>query len=121
VPHLPQRVPYRMLVMDRDLDEIVASQNRMLDRDGQQGGKLTDAQLKAFLQQQQFLSLRVLAAHGIPRLVIRHADVLQQPAAVARQVADFLGLPLDVAAMARAVDVGLYRERQSKAVRAVRG
>jgi hypothetical protein len=51
LPYLPQRVPYRVVVMDRDLDEIVASQTRMLKRDQQQGGKLTDAQLKAFLHQ----------------------------------------------------------------------
>jgi tetratricopeptide (TPR) repeat protein len=120
VPHLPQRVSCRVIVMDRDLDEIVASQHRMLERDNQQRAKLSDEQLKAFLRQQLTHAARLLTAHEVPMLVIRHTDVLTRPAAIAQQVVDFLGRPLDVSAMAHAVDVELYRERATDAAIAAR-
>jgi tetratricopeptide (TPR) repeat protein len=120
VPHLPQRVPCRVIVMDRDLDEIVASQHRMLERDNQQGAKLSDESLKTFLRQQVTHAARLLKAHEVPTLVVRYPDVLQQPAVIAQTVADFLGLPLDVAAMGRAVDRELYRERAADTATAAR-
>jgi hypothetical protein len=111
VPHLPQRAACRVIMMNRDLDEIVASQHRMLDRGHQESAKLTDAQLKSFLRQQLTLAVNLLQAHGVPTLVVSHAEAVQQPNAVASRIQEFLGRPLDVAAMGAVVDARLYRER----------
>lgn len=40
VPFLPQECPYRIVFIERDLEEIVASEEKMLDRVGHNGGKL---------------------------------------------------------------------------------
>jgi hypothetical protein len=117
IPHLPQRVACRVIVMNRDLDEIVASQHRMLDRGNQESAKLTDAQLKTFLKQQLALAVNLLGAHGVPTLVVSHAETLQQPELIAARVQDFLGRPLELSAMSRVVDSMLYRERAAAAAR----
>lgn len=111
IPHLPQRLAFRVIVMNRDLDEIVASQHRMLERGHQESAKLADAQLKTFLRQQLTLAVNLLQAHGVPTLLVSHAEALQQPELVASRVQDFLGRPLELSAMSRVVDSMLYRER----------
>jgi hypothetical protein len=44
-------------------------------------------------------------------LEVAYAEVVAHPGEQARRIADFLGGSLDVAAMARAVDASLYRNR----------
>jgi tetratricopeptide (TPR) repeat protein len=120
VPFLPQQVPCRVIVMDRNLEEIVSSQRQMLRRTGLNTGKLGDPQLKMFLTQQLNIARSVLKIHGVPTLVVPHDEVLRDPDAVARRVAEFVGRPLDVHAMAAAVDPRLLRERAAT-VAAVEG
>ena len=115
IPHLPQRVACRVIVMNRDLDEIVASQHRMLERGHQESAKLTDAQLKTFLRQQLAIAIKLLEAHGVPTMVVSYAEALQQPALIAERVQDFLGRPLELSAMSRVVNSMLYRERAATA------
>jgi predicted AlkP superfamily phosphohydrolase/phosphomutase/tetratricopeptide (TPR) repeat protein len=110
LPLLPQDCQYRVLLMERDLDEVVSSQGRMLDRLGREGGNLDDDQLRRALTRHLEYSRQALAAHRIPVLTIRYADGLQEPAATARRVAAFLRRDLDEAAMAQAVAPALYRE-----------
>jgi len=44
-------------------------------------------------------------------LNLEHGNVICQPDVEARRIRDFLGLALDVAAMARSVEPALYRQR----------
>jgi hypothetical protein len=47
---------------------------------------------------------------------VDYPEVVANPLAEAKRISAFLGGRLDVEAMASAVDTGLYRNRQSKAV-----
>ena len=118
IPHLPQRLDYRVILMERDLDEIVASQRRMLQRAQHEAAHLGEAQLRLFLQQQFRAAVALLRAHRVPTLVVPHVEAYRDPALVATRVAEFLGRPLDIGAMTRTVDAELYRERGSGQARA---
>jgi hypothetical protein len=110
VPFMPQGEPYRVILMNRDLDEVVASQASMLKRLDRQGSSLDAAQLKPLLQQQLARAAALCQAHQVPVLVVEHREAIENPAAVAQRVAEFLGLPLDRKAMAAVVDPTLHRE-----------
>jgi hypothetical protein len=113
VPHLPQGESYRVILVERDLDEISSSQQRMLARLEKSGGALTDAALKDFLAEQNRFALNRLEAHALPSLVLSHAETMRDPQAAAQRIASFIGIeaPDRIAAMAAAVDAELYRER----------
>jgi predicted AlkP superfamily phosphohydrolase/phosphomutase/tetratricopeptide (TPR) repeat protein len=104
--------PYKIIFMERSLDEVLASQDVMLERHGRKGAALTPERLRGIYEQQLAQVDEVLAQRRLPILRIKHADCLRQPAAVAAQVKNFLDLPLDHAAMAATVDKSLYRQRK---------
>jgi hypothetical protein len=47
----------------------------------------------------------------VKALRVPYHDVLSKPEETGQQVVDFLGLPLDIDAMAQQVDASLYRNR----------
>ncbi len=114
VPFLPQATPYRVILVERDLDEILASQTRMLERLERQGANLDATRLRQVFSQQLRTAKRVLEAHAVPVLVLRYADILANPARAAANLAEFLEMDLDRAAIERAVDAQLYRERAKR-------
>ena len=111
VPFLPQQERYRMVFMQRNIKEIVSSQNRMLDRLEKQGGDIEDNRLQEIFMQQAFVAGQLVLGHGNPLLPVSYASAVEDPEKVARQVAEFLGMELDIAAMVAAVDSSLHREK----------
>jgi hypothetical protein len=116
VTWLPEDANYDVIVMERDLDEVLASQQQMLIRRGTagDGGETPRARetLTAHLAQlDRFLSRRTC----FRSLRVSHRETIDDPAGSAARVARFLGRRLDVAAMAAAVDRELYRNRAGTA------
>ncbi len=110
LPMLPKQ-RYRIIFVDRDLDEVVRSQRAMLDRSGKAGAKLSDEQLKdAFTKQTRAIG-EMLEATQIPVIKVRHRDCIHESATVATKINQFLGSGLNEEAMAAAVDLDLYRQR----------
>ena len=111
---LPEDFNYQVIFMERDLDEILASQRRMLERSNKNEVKpIEDAQLrrdyqahlaavKGWLNSQDWLSV----------LFISYNQVLHDPLAAFKKVDAFLEPRLDVAAMVQVVDPTLYREQK---------
>ena len=111
LPQLPLGRDYRVILMRRDLDEILMSQRKMLDRHGRAGAALTDAQLKVIYAGQLQQVLRWLAdpAHAIGTLEVDYGAMTCNPLETARAVKAFLGLQLDEHAMTAAVNPSLHR------------
>lgn len=115
LPHLPAGPAYRVVLLDRDLGEVLASQRRMLDRLGRPAAD--DAVLaSAYRRHMDRARGWIERTPGAVGLDLAHADVIADPAAAAARLAGFLrddGLDaaLDPAAMAAAVDPSLHRER----------
>lgn len=101
---------YRIVFMERPLDEVLASQQTMLLRGG---AKPADAALlrKAFETQLSQLDAWIATQPLLTVLRMPYHRVLREPAAVAQALDGFLGGGLDRAAMADAVDPSLHRER----------
>ncbi len=109
--YLPSDETYRVVFMDRDLREIVRSQRAMLDRLGKKGGRLSDSRMMQTLDAQVAKVERMLDRRpDMDVLFVDYHEVLEDPDAQARRIAEFIGRDLDVEAMARAVDGSLRRQ-----------
>jgi hypothetical protein len=109
---LPLGEQYRVLFMERDLDEILASQEKMLQRLGRQAAPRQEMKrsyslhlekLAAWLQQQDHI--RVLR--------VSYSDLVMQPKENGVAIGKFLGRELDVDGMVSAVEPTLYRHRKN--------
>jgi hypothetical protein len=112
VKELPDENDYRVLFMRRDLDEVLASQQKMIDRLGSEdSGAAASAMKEAF--RNDIARVRVLSRtrSNFELCEIRYRDAVADPAATSRAVNQFLGGRLDEAAMRAAVDASLYRNR----------
>jgi hypothetical protein len=109
---LPLGRSYRVIFMERPLAEVVASQAEMIRRRGSSGPKLAETAVKAGLQAHLNQVNAWLKTRGdISICRVSYHEVVRNSPRVAETVRDFLGHPLDVAAMARQVDTSLYRQR----------
>ncbi len=111
--HLPATNNYQVLFMNRNLQEVLDSQSKMLSQRGEAGGEVSDAALQKFYET-HLRKVKYFLAHqpGFSALDVTYADVLADPERLAQEVRTFLGAKLDVAGMTGAVDGQLYRNRQ---------
>jgi LPS sulfotransferase NodH len=109
--HLPPGFTYRVLLVLRDLDEVLASQAKLLSVRGHTGRspELLRPVFLRYLEQARSWSDR----RGVPRHEVVYADVLADPDGQTLAVVRFLELDLARSAMAAAVEPDLYRERWS--------
>ena len=113
LPFLPPEYDYRVVFMERDLEEILASQGKMLERQQRKGADLSNERLRETFARQLRQVKKMLAERSIPTLWVAHRDALDRPVEVAARLRAFLlGHDLDEEAMARVVDRDLYRQRQ---------
>jgi hypothetical protein len=93
--------------------EVLASQQRMLDRNGRRGADLSPQRLGELLAAQVRRSLDWAALQPNATLLnIQHRDLIERPAVEARRMNEFLGGRLDEAKMAAVVDPALHRHRR---------
>jgi hypothetical protein len=109
---LPQNNDYHVIFMQRNLDEVILSQNKMLaDREAPQDDGRNE-RVKQLYQTHVEETLRLLRGHrSVTTLVVDYSDTLARPEDTARRVDRFLGGRLDVNRMAAAADPALYRNR----------
>lgn len=112
---LPPDYFYQVIFMNRDLREVLASQNKMLVRRGEATDEEGNEQMARLFEQHLWISKKWLARQSnIEVLQIDYSEVLANPAGEAKKVVDFLGLPPEMASqMALVVDPELYRNRAS--------
>lgn len=112
LPAAPEGREHRVILMVRDLAEVIASQAAMLARGGARGGGLTEEQLAAAYQRELQRARDLLRSRSDFRsLEVAYRDVLADPLGSAEAVARFLGPDLDPDAMAGVVEPDLYRQR----------
>ncbi len=111
---LPNRYSYRVIFMKRELAEVVASQNIMLERRGEGDKRIDDAKVIQMFQKELDKIERWLEGQAnLATLFVDYNRVIQEPRREVAPVNDFLGGMLDIEAMAGVVDSSLYRNRRS--------
>ena len=108
---LPPELNYKIIFMERDLDEVLASQRKMLVNQGQGEENLSDERLGQIFAQQLRQVRKMLADRQISTLFLGYKDVLEDPVEISTQLQAFLGNNLDQQAMRDVVDRNLYRQR----------
>jgi predicted AlkP superfamily phosphohydrolase/phosphomutase/tetratricopeptide (TPR) repeat protein len=110
---LPADLACRVILCERDLEEVLDSQNRMLLRRGQPAS--TPERRRMLKNEYARTVARVKATlvrrPGTQLLVIRHSDAIRDPVVTAEQIRNFLDGGLDVAQMAAVIDPALHRNR----------
>ncbi len=116
--HLPADYHYRVIFMERDIEEILASQERMLERTGKtEENQIPEGKMRQSYQDHLGEIVSWLADKSwIRTITLSYNDILSQPERHFRKVASFLDDIVDPQAMSRVVDPSLYREKISKLI-----
>lgn len=109
--HLPANFRYKVIFMTRDLDEVLASQDKML---GRAGSKPQVGVRESFEKELIKLDQRMEQEPGFDVVKIVYKDVIEKPEDAAKVIAEFLGEELDIEAMTSQVEAKLYRNRVMK-------
>jgi hypothetical protein len=112
IKDLPDENEYRVIFMRRDLDEVLASQEKMIER-LDQGDTAADAEAMKEAYRNDIVRARLLCRKSphMELIEIHYSETVGDPAASARKVNAFLGGRLDEQAMRAAVDKSLYRNK----------
>lgn len=109
---LPETHDYRVIFMQRDLREVIASETTMLLKRGTLAEPPNEQQTLAVYQQHLDKVHRFLANRRcFTTLTLSYREALDRPDQAAKRIRDFVGGRLDVVEMARVADPALYRNR----------
>lgn len=109
---LPPNHQYRVVFMRRRLEEVIASQNVMLERRGKEGGISDDKVLELFRAELDKCYKWLEDQPNIEVLFVSYNDVLEDARPTVDALRDFLGEDLDEKAMLQVVEPTLYRQRK---------
>jgi len=108
---LPDDNFYRVVFMRRHLDEVISSQNKMLDRRGESAIEDRETMAEAYRNHLAAVKILVRKRPNLEMLEFRYDEAVKNPKEAARMVNAFLGGALDERAMAAVIDGELYRNR----------
>jgi hypothetical protein len=109
---LPVGETYRIIFMERDLEEVLRSQEKMLLRLGRTPGPREQIR-RAYEVHLERISEWLGRQRSMTVLRVNYHDLLQRPSEQAERVGEFLRRKLDVANMVTTVDTSLYRNRKT--------
>lgn len=112
--HLPPDYTYRVIFLRREMEEILASQRKMLERRGEEADAVSDEQMAELFERHLAQTMGWLGAQpNVEVLYVSYNEALAEPSAQAERVSRFLDGKLDAQRMAAVVDPALYRQRQT--------
>ena len=112
IKDLPDDNDYRVIFMRRNLDEVLASQNKMIQRLGTEDSTAAEEAMKEAYRN-DIVRTRLLCKNrpNFELIEINYKNTIGDPVATAHSVNAFVGGHLDETAMREAVDSSLYRNR----------
>jgi hypothetical protein len=110
--HLPAENRYQVIFMNRNIDEVLASQKKMLQRRGEAADKVSDeAMADLFAKHLAKTTAWLQAQPNFETLFVDYNRLLADPQPQTHAVNRFLGGALDEERMATVVNPDLYRNR----------
>ena len=116
LPALPPSGAYRVVLMQRAIGEVIASQRVMLERAGVADDGLSESVLRAVLSRQQREAEAWSRDHA-RLLCVEHAELMREPKSICAALSSFVGATDAsdaAAAMAGCIDPALHRQRESE-------
>ena len=107
---LPADEKYKVIFMKRNMDEILSSQNKMLERLGQNPNP-NDGMGELFAKHLDKTFKWLNMQNNFKVLYVSYNDLIQNPLMAIEIVIEFLGIKLDMKKMLGVVDRALYRNR----------
>jgi hypothetical protein len=108
----PERVRYKVVFMRRDLDEVLRSQKKMLDRRGEDDVQSDEQVKELFVAHLEEIENWLRKRGDIDVIFQSYSRMVTEPRQGAEKINQFLGGILDVEAMLSEVDPELYRNRK---------
>ena len=108
---LHQEHRYKVIFMQRDLDEIMVSQSKMLKRDHETLSLSLKEGLESILSE---VKRWVNSNPGVQILNVDYNALIDNPDSQIPKILEFLDLDLDADKMSNAIDASLYRNRLKK-------
>jgi hypothetical protein len=108
---LPNNLSYDIIFMEREIDEVLASQRKMLQRRNETS-TLSDEEMAAQFRD-HLRAVKYWAARqaNMRILYVKYNEMVGNPEKLCKSIADFLEIPLDLKAMQSVPDQSLYRNR----------
>ncbi len=109
--HLPPDYKYNVLFMRRNIEEVLASQAKMLTHRGEESRVDDAAMADLFQKHVNQVKAWMNSQPNLQYLDVDYNSMLRDPIPHVRQINQFLGGRLDEQKMAAVVDHNLYRQR----------
>ena len=109
---LPAEYQYRVVFMQRNINEVLTSQSIMLKRSGKSESAIGDVKLaELFKKQLVEFDQWISAQKNFLIIKVNYQDMITFPKIQCERISKFLGGTLDVDVAAAIVDPFLYRNR----------
>ncbi len=115
LPYLPDGYRYRIIFMRRAMEEVLASQRKMLINRGEDPDKVSDNQMAAIFEKDLQQSEHWINSQAhVTRIDINYKQLIDNPRPLIAKINVFLGSGLDEDKMLGVIDPSLYRQRSAK-------
>jgi hypothetical protein len=109
--YLPHEYHYKIIFMERDLQEVLASQQKML-KNRQEQSQAEDTEMHAqFEEHLSHIKYWLARQPNMDVLYVSYNTLIVNPQTDCFRVAEFIGIPLDVEKMLAVPSKNLYRNR----------
>lgn len=108
---LPDDLSYDIIFMEREIGEILASQQKMLQRRNEKSTR-SDSEMEAQFRE-HLRAVKYWAARktNMRILFVKYSEMVKDPESLCKSIVDFLEIPLDLQAMQSVPSQSLYRNR----------
>lgn len=114
LPYLPDEYHYRIIFMRRAIEEVLASQRKMLINRGERPDKISDEQISQMFEKDLKQSERwVNSRPHATSININYRQLITKPRPLIAEINNFLGGGLNENEMLGIIDPSLYRQRSS--------
>jgi Sulfotransferase family len=112
--YLPKEYQYKIIFMERDPKETLASQKKMLDHRGETSKLSDEAMEQQFHTHLAAMKPWLVRQPNMEVFYVNYNALMAEPGSFCEQIAEFLGLPLNEAQMLAIPDKQLYRNRTTE-------
>ncbi len=113
ITFLPAGYTYKVIFMQRELQEVLSSQKKMLGRLGKADDKIPDDKMaKIYQEHLKQVNAWISKQPHMEVLYVNYNTMVGDPTESLNKVNAFLGKDMNVETMANVVDKKLYRERK---------